>query len=200
MTIERPMFPPRAESVDSFIPQPAPDPRHDEAAAGDPPEPTERPSAAVVRFPRRRVARLRAQQPDDGATFDDRERASKILKAATTFTACCAAYDGAWKAERTGNGLFAGGDGIVGERFCNGAENALARLTRLVRKADENTIMTVELRSVAAVAGFILDREREQGCSSDVSLDRGQVEFLMAFAALVDRVGYGQYHREYTES
>ncbi|WP_072824287.1 hypothetical protein [Bradyrhizobium erythrophlei] len=154
------------------------------------PEAAERPSAAVVLFCKKSK---REVTPSD-QTLEDRERASRILKEAVTFTACVAAYDGAWKAERTGDGLFAGGS--IGDSFCGRAENSLARLTRLIRKADEAAVMTAELRSLAAVAGFILDRARDEGDSDEVTLQRTRFDFLIAFAALADRALRKKYERE----
>ena len=55
MTIERPMFPPRAESQDSIIPFAAIDHRPDEAPFSESRKAEERPSAALVPFPRKRV-------------------------------------------------------------------------------------------------------------------------------------------------
>jgi hypothetical protein len=149
------------------------------------PVPADRPSAEVVRFPGKSERNLkRNRQPlGNQSSLEDREYASSILKEAVTFTACVAAYDGAWTAERTGDGIFAGSDGVVGGTFWDRAKNSVARLTKLVRKADEATVMTVELRSLAATAGFILDRERKQG-GLEVSLERPQVDFLIAFASL----------------
>jgi hypothetical protein len=54
MTIERPMFPPRAESVDSFSPQPGIDRRPDGTPPSDSPKPAEGPSN-VVKFQVRRT-------------------------------------------------------------------------------------------------------------------------------------------------
>lgn len=51
MTIERPMFPPRAESVDSISAQPAVDHRPEERPSGDSPRPAEGTSNVIV-FPR----------------------------------------------------------------------------------------------------------------------------------------------------
>jgi hypothetical protein len=53
MTIERPMFPPRADNADSLIPQPAIDHPADETPIGDSPEPIQEPmpSATIVEFP-----------------------------------------------------------------------------------------------------------------------------------------------------
>ena len=71
MTIERPMFPPRAESVDSFLPQTGIDHRSDGNPASDCPRPAEGPSN-VVKFQVRRTddvgtlsVSLGAPVPDD---------------------------------------------------------------------------------------------------------------------------------------
>jgi hypothetical protein len=51
MTIERPMFPPRAESVHAFPAQASSDRRPDETLTSDSPMPAESPTAAIVDFP-----------------------------------------------------------------------------------------------------------------------------------------------------
>ena len=54
MTIERPMFPPRAESVDSFSPQPAVRQPESQTLTSDSPGPAESPATAdVIQFPGR---------------------------------------------------------------------------------------------------------------------------------------------------
>jgi hypothetical protein len=64
MTIERPMFPPRAESVDSFSPQPATGQRGSQTLTGESRRPAEGPSAAIISFPRARpIARHYASTP-----------------------------------------------------------------------------------------------------------------------------------------
>ena len=191
MTIERPMFPPRAESVDSFSHQPAIGQPESANRTSESLERAQLPSAEVIQLAARRQS---SKSGRDG--LRDRERASKILKATATIVAGYSAYDGAWKVERTGDGLIAGSDGVVGERFVVGADKALARLPRLLGKVDEKTVMTVELRSVAAVAKFILERERSLGGGECVSLDDIQVNFLIAFADFVDRAGQERYEQE----
>lgn len=64
MTIERPMFPPRAESVDSFSLQPAIGQPESQTLAGDSRRPAEGPSAAILSFPRARpIARHYVSTP-----------------------------------------------------------------------------------------------------------------------------------------
>jgi hypothetical protein len=150
MTIDRPMFRPRAESVLAFPAQPTADHRPEEAPSGDSPRPAEvielRPSS---RRPPRQPQGAIVPGCHPVSNRDQRERESKITKQAVMFTAWCSAYDGAWVAEHTGDGLFAGCDGIVGEKLWDGAEGALASLTKLLQKSDNTTIMTVELWSAA---------------------------------------------------
>jgi hypothetical protein len=65
MTIERPMFPPRAESSDLISRQCAPNHRMDETPPGDSPRPAEGPSAAIISFPRSRpIARHYVSTPE----------------------------------------------------------------------------------------------------------------------------------------
>jgi hypothetical protein len=65
MTIERPIFPPRAESVDSFSLQPAIGQPVAASAAGDSHKPAEGPSAAIISFPRSRpIARHYVSAPE----------------------------------------------------------------------------------------------------------------------------------------
>jgi hypothetical protein len=65
MTIERPMFPPRAESVDSFSVQRPPGDRPDATPTGDSHKPPEGPSAAIISFPRSRpIARQYVSMPE----------------------------------------------------------------------------------------------------------------------------------------
>jgi hypothetical protein len=52
MTIERPMFPPRAESVDSFSAQPAIGQRESQTLTGDSPSSIEDVEIALLRFVR----------------------------------------------------------------------------------------------------------------------------------------------------
>ncbi|HZV07271.1 MAG TPA: hypothetical protein VE999_19465 [Gemmataceae bacterium] len=55
MSIDRPMFPPGADSVDSIIRLSPPDDRPNDRPLSDSRKPGERPSAAVVRFPGKRL-------------------------------------------------------------------------------------------------------------------------------------------------
>ena len=52
MTIERPMFPPRAEPVDSFLPQPAIGQPESQTLTSDSPSPTESIDLALLCFVR----------------------------------------------------------------------------------------------------------------------------------------------------
>jgi hypothetical protein len=75
------MFPPRAESVDSFLPRPAPDHRSGETPPGDSPKAAEGPTAAIIRFPRPHpIARHYVSIPDEGHHSRPRRYAKNPLR------------------------------------------------------------------------------------------------------------------------
>jgi hypothetical protein len=96
MTIERPMFPPRAESVDSFSVQCPPGDRPDEMAASDAPKLAQEPGQSATILELRRPA-MNLPRPLPESTGDgpcspwrarsEREEKSRIIKAAVAY--CC---------------------------------------------------------------------------------------------------------------
>jgi hypothetical protein len=131
-----------------------------------------------------------ASQREQCDLRDQIEGGSPIIKAATIFTSCQAAREAGYIADKTFDGLYAGYDGIVGDKYVKGSERALAKLARLVNRAD--VVMTVELRSLTKVAGFIMKEKKDHG----YEIEAEREDFLRAFAGLIDRLAEAQHERE----
>lgn len=126
------------------------------------------------------------------ADMVEREENSLILKAAVTYCCTRSTDAGGFIADHTGDGMFAGHDGIVGGAYLDKAERSFRKLVKLMDKADD--VMTVELWSVASVAGFILKEATETG----VELIDEEIEYLKSFLGLVGRFCHEQYEREWS--
>ena len=122
----------------------------------------------------------------------DMEKKSQILKMAVTYCCSKSAGTGGFIADHTGDSLFAGYDGIVGGAHLDKAYRSSRKLIKLMNQADD--VMTVELRSLASVAGLILQEAEEPGMEL---IDR-ELEYLKSFVRLVGRYCHEQYEREWS--
>ena len=122
----------------------------------------------------------------------EREKNSQVLNAAVTY--CCTKATGAagFIADHTGDGVFAGYGGIVGGAYLDKAERSLRKLVKLMDQPD--AVMTVELWSLAGVAGFILKEADEPG----IEILDEEMEYLKSFLRLVGRFCHEQYEREWS--
>jgi hypothetical protein len=138
MTIERPMFPPRAESVDSFLPQPAIGQPDGETAAGDSPKPARKllPSATVLAL-RPRAINLPVQRAETEGLSpwkarSKHEETSDIIKAAVTYCCSKATAEPGFIADHTCDSAFAGYGGIVGGKYLKAADRSMRKLVKLM--------------------------------------------------------------------
>jgi hypothetical protein len=181
MTIERPMFPPRAESVDSFSLQPA----IGQPESGNLTTDSPRPSATVLALTPRPinlpVQRSEAEGLSPWKARSKREGTSEVIKAAVSYCCSKATAEPGYIADHTCDGLFAGYGGIVGDKHMREAARSLRKL-----------VMTVELWSLASVTGSVLKQTEEVG----VELVDEEMKFLKSFARLVERICKDQYNRE----
>ncbi len=118
--------------------------------------------------------------PNAPDPIDELDRASEILRAAVTYTSLNGAYNGAWRAEHTGNSTVAE---MVTDGMWRRRAQALRKLTRLMNKAD--TVRTVELWSVASVADVVMDQYGDG--ESGKNLEPFEVHFLRSFFRLIER-------------
>jgi hypothetical protein len=196
MTIERPVFPPRAESVDSSSPPTATNHGADGQPTSDSPTPVQEllPSATVLKMRPRAinppVKTTGAEGLSPWKAGSKREAASDVIKAAVTY--CCAksTAEAGFISDHTRDGVFAGCVGIVGEKYSRDAERSMRKLVKLMDGA--SGLMTVELRSLASVAGFVI-KQIEQ---LEVDPNDDEMDFLKSFAGLVERFCGDQYDRE----
>ncbi len=196
MTIERPMFPPRAESVDSFSTQPAIGQPESGNLTSDSPKPVQAllPSATVLEL-RPRAINPPIQRVEDASlspwkAASRREEASDVIKAAVTYCCSKATVEPGFIADHTCDGIFAGYSGIVGGKYMREAERSLRKLVKLMGAADN--LMTVELWSLASVASLVLKQADDPG---DEFQDE-EISFMKSFARLIERVCKDQYGRE----
>lgn len=137
--------------------------------------------STVVKLDQRRSAPAsldRVTKTAEPDALDDLDKASLIILAAVTYTAQDAAMTGAWKADHTGNCLFAGEAfaKVHGRR----RNSALRSLTRLLRGAD--AVRWSEIWAAVSVAGILIER-----ASSGATLDREEWAFLKALIGTVER-------------
>jgi hypothetical protein len=196
MTIERPMFPPRAESTDSFLPSTAIDHRPDETSTSDSPKPAQKllPGATVLAL-RPRAINLPVQRAEGEGLSpwkarSKHEETSDVIKAAVAYCCSKATAEPGYIADHTCDGVFAGCGGIVGDKYTREADRSMRKLVKLMNRSAG--LMTVEVWSLASVAGFVLKQTEEVG----VELVDEEMEFLKSFARLVERVCKDQYNRE----
>ncbi|MET4242708.1 hypothetical protein ABIB07_005960 [Bradyrhizobium sp. RT10b] len=186
MTIDRPMFPPRAESVDSFPSHPATGQPETGERTSDSPSPVASPSnvidldAARIAATAAVTAQIPASEPSRLKTEEDLDRASAIMRTAVTYTSINGAINGAWRAEHTGNSTVAE---IVIEGMSERRDAALRRLTRLMRKASK--VRTVELWSLASLADVVMDQSGDE--ESGRNLREFEIAFLRSLFRLVER-------------
>ncbi len=111
---------------------------------------------------------------------DDLDRASKIMRAAVTYTSLNGANNGAWIAEHTGNSTVAE---IVTRGLWERRDATLRKLTRLINKA--STVRTVELWSLASLANVVMDQNGDGESGSN--LEPFEIAFLQSLFRLVAR-------------
>ena len=131
-----------------------------------------------------------ANEASSGGYREGREKSSRIIKAAVTY--CCSKATGepGFIADHTADSLFAGSCGIVGGAHWERAERSLRTLVRLMNKADH--VMTVELWSLASVAGVVLQEAEQPGAE----LVDEEMKYLKAFFRMVERLCDEQYDHE----
>ena len=163
------------------------------------PKPAQLPptSATVIELKPSKAKRPRqpvACEPPSSSKADkvEREKDSRILKAAVTYCCTKSTDAGGFIADHTGDGIFAGYDGIVGGAYLDKAERSFRKLMKLMNQTDD--VMTVELWSLASVAGFILKEATEPG----MELVDEEMEYLKSFLRLVGRFCHEQYEREWS--
>jgi hypothetical protein len=120
----------------------------------------------------------------------EHEKTSRIIRAATAYCCSKSTLAPGFIADHTCDGVFAGFGGIVGERHVRSAERSMKTLVRLMESTA--CVMTVELRSLASVAGYVLKEFEE----NQIDITGNELEFLKSFARLVDRLSKEQYDRE----
>jgi hypothetical protein len=154
-------------------------------------------SATVIELKPSKATRPPRPIPCEPASssIDDKvecEKNSRILNAAVTY--CCTKATGAagFIADHTGDGVLAGYDGIVGGPYLDKAERSLRKLVKLMNQT--NDVMTVELWSLAGVAGFILKVADEPG----MEIVDEEMEYLKSFLRLVGRFCHERYEREWS--
>lgn len=152
-------------------------------------------SATVIEFRSSKIKRRQPiHEPASCAMADkvERERNSHILKAAVTYCCTKSTNAGGFIADHTGDGVFAGFEGIVGGAYLDKADRSFRKLVKLMDRSDD--VMTVELWSLASVAGFILKEATEPG----MDLIDEEIEYLKSFLRLVGRFCHEQYEREWS--
>jgi hypothetical protein len=180
MTIERPMFPPRAESVDSFSHQPAPDHRLTGIATGDSPKPVRGLSrrlalAGLAMLPAVGIpATASADVPDPDPAF------ALIAKKLAADAAHCEAID-AQDAVEFGDDPDAKAE--AWQRCCDAC--------RVVNEADWRLATTVPttLAGVAAVLRFanaIEDGGMEWPCTDTVGSEGWHYQLRATMAAAIE--------------
>ena len=193
MTIDRPMFPPRAESVDSFPSQPRTRQPETGEHTSDSPSPIASPSNVIdlsaaraaappaVALPPSNVADVTALSVPPKSE-EELDRESLIMRAAVTYTALNGSWNGAWIAEHTGNSTVVE---IVNEGVWERRNTVLRKLTRLMRKTE--TVRTVELWSLASLAEVVMDQERNGNGESGRNLEDFEILFLRSLFELIAR-------------
>jgi hypothetical protein len=196
MTIERPMFPPRAESVDSFSHRAAIGQPEGGNLTSDSPKAVQAllPSATVLALRPRAinlpVQRAEAEGLSPWKARSKHEGTSNVIKAAVSYCCSKATAEPGFIADHTCDSVFAGYGGIVGDKHMREAARSMRKLVKLMNGA--TNLMTVELWSLASVTGSVLKQTEEVG----VELDDEEVKFLKSFARLVERICKDQYNRE----
>jgi hypothetical protein len=190
------MFPPRADSADSFLPQTAIDQQPNGTSISDSPKPAEKPlSGATVLALRLRAINLPIRRGEDEGLSpwkarSKHEETSNVIKAAVAYCCSKATAEPGYIADHTCDGVFAGYGGIVGAKYMRDADRSMRKLVKLMDGAAG--LMTVEVWSLASAAGFVLKQTEEVG----VELVDEEMEFLKSFARLVERICKDQYNRE----
>lgn len=115
-------------------------------------------------------------------TEEKLDRESQIMRAAVKYTALNGSWNGAWIAEHTGNSTVAK---IVNEGVWERRNAELRKLTRLMRRA--KTMRTVELWSLASLAGVVMDQEQNGNGESGRNLEDFEILFLQSLFGLIVR-------------
>jgi hypothetical protein len=120
----------------------------------------------------------------------EQEKTSRIVKAGTAYCCSKAALAPGFIADHTCDRVFAGFEGIVGEKHVRNADRSMKELVKLMDAAAG--VPAVELRSLASVAGFVLKEADE----NQIDMNNEELKFLKSFARLVARLSKEQYNRE----
>jgi hypothetical protein len=120
----------------------------------------------------------------------EHEKTSSIIKAGTAYCCSKSTLAAGFIADHTCDGVFAGFGGIVGEKHVRTADRSMRELAKLIDSAAG--VMSVELRSLASVAGFVLKESDDSG----IDMNGAELTFLKSFARLVGRLSKEQYDRE----
>jgi hypothetical protein len=135
-------------------------------------------------------------QPSEGKRVSpwkaraEHEKTSSIIKAGTAYCCSKSTLPAGFVADHTCDGVFAGFGGIVGEKHIRTADRSMRELVKLMDSAAG--VMSVELWSLASVAGFVLKESDDSG----IDMDDAELGFLKSFARLVGRLSKEQYDRE----
>ncbi len=106
------------------------------------------------------------------------DRKSPIIEAAVTYATASAAFDGGFKADHTGEMVWAGGR--FGLKHVDKRDRALKRLTRLIdKKAD---VRSVELWGLASVAIVMIEKD-----GGDFNPEEFEYQFLKSLFRLIER-------------
>ena len=118
-----------------------------------------------------------------------REEKSIIIKAAVSYVCNQSTIAAGFIADCTCDSVFAGYGGVVGKKHVTAADRSIRKLTKLMDQSTE--VLTVELRSLAGVAGFVMKQMED-----DEPIEEKEIAFLKSFAGLVGRLCKDQYYRE----
>jgi hypothetical protein len=144
---------------------------------------------------RRQVSRRPARRDDllsPQKALAEREKLSLIIKAAVTYCSSHAAYVAGFEADHTADWVFCGAADIIGGTYVKSYTRAMRELTRLIQQ--DGNLLTVELWSVASVARLLFEHNKQP--DGYVDLQDKEIQFLRAFAQLVERLCNEQYDRE----
>lgn len=78
----------------------------------------------------------------------------------------------------------------MGEKHVKGADRSIRKLVKLMNQPSTG-MLTVELRSLACVAGYVMKQMED-----DEPIEEKEIAFLRSFARLVERLCEDQYKRE----
>jgi len=168
--------------------------RPTETPPGDSPEPVERPSAAVVCFPGKPVAKRLAPPAADQLTREDREKVSTVVNSSVEYVQMMSGMIAGFRADHTGDSVVAGWNGTQGEKVEKRAKAAIRRLVRRISTHATRPLEVTEIWSVASVTKFVMRQWR----SKDWEIDDNdpEMELLELFPAIIEKLCEGLYRAE----